>query len=201
MPYFAYLRISTDSQDNRNQKLGILDYCNALHISPLQFVEDTVSGKVSWKERKIGKILYEAKSGDVLVVSEVSRLGRSALQVLEILEYAAQQGICVHIAKNRFVMDGSMQATITATILGLAAQIEREFISLRTKEALAKCKNDGKKLGRPKGPSPWLRLDDHQEEIKVYLQKKISKRSIARLVECSPTSLYIWMKRRKINFR
>ena len=150
MPYFAYLRISTDSQDNQNQKLGILDYCNAFHISPLQFVEDTVSGKVSWKERKIGKILYEAKSGDVLVVSEVSRLGRSALQVLEILEYAAQQGICVHIAKNRFVMDGSMQATITATILGLAAQIEREFISLRTKEALVKCKNDGKKLGRPK---------------------------------------------------
>jgi DNA invertase Pin-like site-specific DNA recombinase len=135
------------------------------------------------------------------VVSEVSRLGRSALQVLEILEYAAQQGICVHIANNRFVMDVSMQATITATILGLAAQIEREFISLRTKEALVKCKHDGKKLGRPKGPSPWLRLDDHQKEIEVYLQKKLSKRSIARLVECSPTSLYIWMKRRKINFR
>jgi len=96
-------------------------------------------------------------------------------------------------------MDGSMQATITATVLGLAAQIERELNSLRTKEALAKCRQDGKLLGRPKGPAQTVKLDQHYDEIMGYLKKKISKRSIAKLVECSPSSLYAWFKRRKIN--
>ncbi|AIK96290.1 recombinase family protein [Candidatus Odyssella acanthamoebae] len=198
MANFAYLRVSTDSQDNQNQKLSVLEYCNANQLGLLHLIEDTVSSKVPWKERKIGEILHKANKGDVIVVSEVSRLGRSALQVLEILEFAANHEISVHLAKNRFIMDGSMQATITATILGLAAQIEREFISLRTKEALAKCKQDGKNLGRPKGPAQALKLDQHYDEIVSYLRKGISKRSIAKLIECSPTSLYNWLKRRKI---
>ncbi len=95
-------------------------------------------------------------------------------------------------------MDGSMQATITATILGLAAQIEREFMSLRTRETLAKCKMEGKTLGRPKGEAATLKLDAHRDKIVSYLNKKISKRSIAKLLECSPTSLYHWLKRRRI---
>lgn len=88
-----------------------------------------MSGKISWRDRKIGEILHKSQKGDVIVVVEVSRSGRSALQVLEILEFAANHEVSVHIAKNRFVMDGSMQATIIANILGLAAHIEREFIS------------------------------------------------------------------------
>jgi DNA invertase Pin-like site-specific DNA recombinase len=179
--------------------LNGLHYCNVAHLSHLCFVEDTASGKVPWKDRKVGEILQNAKKDDVLIVSEVSRLGRSALQALEILEFAAQHEISVHIAKNRFIMDGSMQATITATILGLAAQIEREFISLRTKEALAKCKQDGKILGRPRGPAKTLKLDDKRDEIMGYLQKKISKRSIAKLIECAPSSLYAWLKKRRIS--
>src|SRR6266478_8536275 len=151
MTHFAYLRVSTDHQDAKNQKLGVLDYCNSHGINPVKFVEDTVSGKTPWRERAIGTILEKALTGDVIIVAEVSRLGRSTLQVLEILEMAAKKGVSIHIAKNRMIMDGSMQATITATILGLAAQIEREFISARTKEALSKRKQDGMKLGRPKG--------------------------------------------------
>src|SRR5687768_10895528 len=106
MTNFAYLRVSTDHQDVKNQKLGVLDYCNHHNISPLKFVEDTVSGKTSWRERAIGTILEKAAKGDHIVVAEVSRLGRSALQVLEILEMAAQKRVSVHIAKNRMVMDG-----------------------------------------------------------------------------------------------
>lgn len=199
MNNFAYLRVSTDKQDVKNQKLGVLDYCNAQNINPIKFIEDTTSGKTPWKARAIGNILETAEPGDVIVVSEVSRLGRSILQVLEILEIAAQKEISVHIAKSRMVMDGSMQSTITATILGLVAQIEREFISSRTKEALQKKKHDGAVLGRPKGQSDTLKLDSMKDEILGYLKKGINKRAIAKLIECSPSTLYEWLKRRHIH--
>ena len=96
-------------------------------------------------------------------------------------------------------MDGSMQATITATILGLAAQIEHEFISVRTKEALNRRKAEGLPLGRPKGPAKTVKLDKHAEEIKVYLKKGVSKRSIAKILDCSPSTLYSWIHRHKIS--
>ena len=86
MTNFAYLRVSTDHQDAKNQKLGVLDYCNSRGINALTFVEDTVSGKSSWRDRAIGNILEKAVKGDVIVASEISRLGRSTLQVLEIME-------------------------------------------------------------------------------------------------------------------
>ncbi len=176
----------------------VLDYCNSRNITPLKFLEDTASGKTPWRERTIGAIFEKTKKGDNIIVSEVSRLGRSTLQVLEILEVAAQQSVSVHIAKDGMIMDGSMQATITATVLGLAAQIEREFISARTKEALRKCKTDGIKLGRPKGQAELLKLDSFYNEITGYLKKGINKRSIAKLIECSPSTLYQWLKRRHI---
>jgi len=199
MANFAYLRVSTDHQDAKNQKLGVLDYCNSHTITPLNFVEDTASGKIPWQERQIGKIVGNAQAGDVLVVAEISRLGRSTLQVLEILEAAATRQMTVHIAKNAMVMDGSMQATITATILGLAAQIEREFISTRTKEALVKSKLEGIRLGRPKGQAEILKLDASRDEILGYLKKGINKRDITRLIECAPSTLYEWLKRRRIH--
>ncbi len=198
MTIFAYLRVSTDQQDAQNQKFGILDYCNKNNLSPIKFIEDTVSGKVAWQDRMIGQIMGKATKGDLIVVSEVSRLGRSALQVLEILELAAKKEVSMHIAKNHMVINGSLQSTITATILGLAAQIEREFISSRTKEALAKLKADGFNLGRPKGQSELLKLDSFAEEIKGYLKKGINKRAISKLIECSPSTLYSWLKRRKL---
>jgi DNA invertase Pin-like site-specific DNA recombinase len=98
-------------------------------------------------------------------------------------------------------MDGSMPATITATILGLAAQIEREFISVRTKEALAQRKAKGFALGRPKGPAKSHKLDPRKEEIVDYLKKGVSKRAVAKIVECSPSTLYGWIKRHKISGR
>ena len=199
MTNFAYLRVSTDQQDIKNQKFGILEYCNNRNINPIKFVEDTVSGKITWKERAIGKILEKAIKGDLIVVSEISRLGRSTLQVLEILEAAAKKEISVHIVKNHMVIDGSIQSTITATVLGLAAQIEREFISSRTKEALAKRKEDGMKLGRPKGQAQLLKLDNYRDEILKYLKKGINKRAISKLIECSPSTLYEWLKRRNLS--
>lgn len=198
MVNFAYLRVSTNRQDVDNQKFGILDYCNRQKITPVEMIEDHASGKKNWKNREIGELLTKAGKNDVIVVSEISRLGRSALQVLEILELSVRKKICIHIVKNQMIMDGSMQSTITATVLGLTAQIEREFISVRTKEALAKRKSDGVQLGRPKGPAASLKLDEREEEIVDYLKKSVSKRAIAKITDCAPATLYKWIKRRKI---
>lgn len=196
--YHAYLRVSTDVQDVDNQRHGILEYVNALGYSGIRFTDDVVTGKASWKERKLGALVESLAAGDVLIFAEISRIARNTLQVLEVLERCAARGISVHIAKQNMRLDDSMQSRITATVLGLAAEIEREFISIRTKEALAKVKAAGVQLGRPKGPAAHVRLDDHEKQIREYLAKGINKRDIARLIECAPSTLYDWLKRRNI---
>ena len=201
MANYAYLRVSTHTQDVENQKLSVLDYCNSQGIAPIEFVEDTTSGRRSWRDREIGRLLETADAGDVLVAAEVSRLARSTLQVLELLQAAAERGVPVHIAKNRMVLDQSLPATITATILGLAAQIERGFISARTKEALERRKAAGLPLGRPKGRATKLMLDDRRAQIVDYLNKGVSKCSVAKILGCSPTTLYSWIRRRRISGR
>ena len=199
MPNYAYLRVSTDRQDVDNQKHGILDYANTHGITNIKFIRDEASGKIKWRDRKIGKLLTEiVQSHDTVIFAEISRMARSTLQVLEILEYCVSNEINVHIAKQRMVLDDSMQSRITATVLGLAAEIEREFISARTKEALAKRRQDGMILGRPKGPAPSVKLDKRRDEINGYLKKGISKASIAKLVDCAPSTLYEWLKREKV---
>ena len=92
MANYAYLRVSTHTQDVENQKLSVLDYCNSQGIAPIEFVEDTTSGRRSWRDREIGRLLETADAGDVLVAAEVSRLARSTLQVLELLQAAAERG-------------------------------------------------------------------------------------------------------------
>ena len=110
-----------------------------------------------------------------------------------------QQGVSVHIAKQHLVLDGSIQSRIAATVLGLAAEIEREMISLRTTEALAKRKAAGLPLGRPRGTlAARMKLDTKEGEIRNYLAKGISKRSIAKLVDCAPSTLYDWLARRNL---
>jgi DNA invertase Pin-like site-specific DNA recombinase len=200
MANYAYLRVSTNKQDVDNQRHGLLEYANHHHLVPLAFREDTVSGKVRWQERGIGKVLLqEAKKGDVVLAAEISRLARSTLQVLEIMEKAAEKGVSVHIVKNRMVMDSSIQSRITATVLGLAAEIEREFISARTVEALARRKAEGLPLGRPKGAkAKKVKLDEHRDLIIDYLKKGVSKASLARIIGCSPSTLYEWIYRNKL---
>jgi DNA invertase Pin-like site-specific DNA recombinase len=107
--------------------------------------------------------------------------------------------IVVYIAKQKMSLDGSMQSTITATVLGLAAQIEREFISLRTIESLQKRKAEGLSLGRPKGSrSNVVKLDSHRDDIDRYLKLGLNKTAIAKLVNCAPNTLYSWLDRNNL---
>ncbi len=200
MVTYAYLRVSTNQQDVDNQRHGILEYANKKSLGHLEFVADSVSGQKRWRERELGQLLTQAAiAGDIIIFAEISRMARSTLQVLEILECCMQRELIVHIAKQQMVLDDSMPSRITATVLGLAAEIERELISMRTKEALTKRKASGKPLGRPKGrQSAKLKLDPRKEEIKLYLDKGISKRSIAKLVDCAPSTLYYWLERNQL---
>jgi DNA invertase Pin-like site-specific DNA recombinase len=199
MAVYAYLRVSTDQQDVDNQRYGLLAYANTRGLGPLQFVEDTVSGRLAWRDRAVGHLLTATvQAGDIVLFAEISRMARSTLQVLEMLEGCMSQRVSVHIAKQQMVLDGSLPSRITATVLGLAAEIEREMIALRTTEALAKRRAAGLPLGRPKGTRAAQRkLDVKEAEICGYLAKGISKRSIAKLVECAPSTLYDWLAYRK----
>ncbi len=201
MVTYAYLRISTNQQDVDNQRHGILEYANQKSLGHLEFVEDSVSGHKQWRERQLGQLLTKtAVAGDVIIFAEISRMARSTLQVLSILECCMQRELIVHIAKQQMVLDDKLPSRITATVLGKAAEIERELISLRTKEALAKRKAAGKPLGRPKGrQSAKLKLDPRKQEIQMYLDKGISKRSIAKLVDCAPSTLYYWLERHQLS--
>lgn len=211
MATYAYLRVSTDAQDVENQKHGILEYANMHDLGKVIYIEDSASGKLNWTERKLGALINEtAAAGDTVLFAEFSRIGRSTLQVLEVLKSALELNIHIHIAKDKIVMDDSIQSTIYATVLGLAAEIERNFIALRTKESIAKRKQEiadkgyfinakGEKvtqLGRPRGKATSTKLDKREQEIKDYLKKGVSKRSIARIVECAPNTLYAWLKRK-----
>lgn len=200
MVTYAYLRVSTNQQDVDNQRHGILEYANQKSLGHLEFVADSVSGQKRWRDRELGQLLTQATiAGDIIIFAEISRMARSTLQVLEILECCMQRELIVHIAKQQMVLDNKLPSRITATVLGLAAEIERELISIRTKEALAKRKASGKPLGRPKGrQSAKLKLDSRKEEIKLYLDKGISKRSIAKLVDCAPSTLYYWLERNQL---
>ena len=198
MTTYAYLRVSTDQQDVRNQKHGVLEYANANGFSDMRFIEDAVSGKKPWQERELGQVLLNCDMGDTLIVSEVSRLARSTLQVLEILKHCSEKQINLHIAKNTMRFDDSMQSRITATVLGMAAEIEREFISTRTKEALAARKAAGVRLGRPPGQAEKLKLDEHREVIQGYLNKGVNKRAIAKIIDCPATTLYDYCRIRKL---
>ena len=131
MVTYAYLRVSTNQQDVDNQRHGCLEYANQKSLGHLEFVTDSVSGQKRWRERQLGELLTEtACAGDAIVFAEISRMARSTLQVLEILECCMQRELIVHIAKQQMVLDDKLPSRITATVLGLAAEIERELINL-----------------------------------------------------------------------
>lgn len=213
MANYAYLRVSTDQQDIENQRHGILEYANKKKINDLSFIEDSISSKRNWKDRGIGTLLADrAKKGDVVILPEISRAARTTLEVLEFAKVALENGIELHIAKQNMIFDSSISTTIQVTILGLAAEIERDFIRQRTEESIAYRKAQieekgfflnkrGEKittLGRPRGKAKHHKLDKKEEEIRMYLDKEVSKRSIAKIVGCAPSTLYDWCKRNKI---
>lgn len=184
-----YLRVSTADQDNANQETGVMHYATINNLTITKTYRDTASTRLPWPERLIGQVLDEIDDRSILLVAEISRLARSTLEVLQIAAAAAKRDITIVATKSNLVLNGSLESKITTTILGLAAEIEREFIRSRTTEALARAKASGKKLGRPVGSDGANKLDGREAEIIKYLKKDVAKTSIAKLLDVSRGTL------------
>jgi DNA invertase Pin-like site-specific DNA recombinase len=191
----AYLRVSTRDQDLEKNKADILMLANRRDFGQVGFVEETVSGRVSWRQRQIARVLDDLQAGDRLIVSELSRLGRSMLECMEILSIAAHKGIHLYAVKGEWQLDGTMQSKIMAMVFAMAAEIERELISQRTKEALRVKKAAGAKLGRPQGPGK-SKLDRYQPEIEALLANGSTQKFIAKRYGTTEGNLYNWLKKR-----
>jgi DNA invertase Pin-like site-specific DNA recombinase len=194
----AYLRVSTVDQNLDKNKSDILVYANAKKIDPVEFVEETVSGTKNWKEREIYNVIEELNAGDRLIVPELSRLGRSMLEIMEILSVAKTKEISIYDVKNGWSLNGTIESKVLAMAFSIASEIERDLISKRTKEALAARKASGVKLGRPKGPGK-SKLDKHKEEIIALLKTGTPKTRIAKKYNTQPKNLYNWLNKNNIN--
>lgn len=193
----GYLRVSTLSQELEKNKSDILALANNLDLGEVSFIEEIVSGKVSWRKRKIAEILEKLKAGDSIVVSELSRLGRSMLECMEILSVSLQKGVNVYAVKGNWKLDDSIQSKIIAMAFLMIAEIERDLISSRTTEALRHRKEQGMKLGRPTGPGK-SKLDQYRVEIEALLSNGSSQRFIAKRYGTTEANFSNWMKKNNI---
>lgn len=212
MTSYAYIRVSTDKQDVENQRLEILKLANEKSLGKVSFLEETVSGKKSWKDRQIACILAKMLEGDALVVSELSRLGRSMLEIMEILSICTERKLRVYASKGNWSLNGDLQSKIVAMVMAMAAEIERDLISqrtraaLQTKKALVQAGHSwiSKKgrvctgLGRPPGPGK-SKLDDHREFIERSLAAGITRKRIAADCHTTPGNLRHYLKMRGID--
>lgn len=194
MTTIAYLRISTTDQDIEKNKADILHLANNKKLGQVQFIEETVSGTVSWKKRKIAPIIEQLGKGDNLIVSELSRIGRSMLEIMQVLSIAVEKGIHIYAIKGDWKLDDSLQSKIMAMVFSMAAEIERDLISKRTKEALRAKKAAGVKLGRPKGTGK-SKLDQYRVEIEALLNNGSTQKFIAQKYGTTEANFSLWMKK------
>jgi DNA invertase Pin-like site-specific DNA recombinase len=201
MKTIAYLRISTGSQDLANQKLAILDYARQKRFAIDRFIEAQVSSRMGRDQRHIEELLGTLAAGDRLVVSELSRLGRSLSQVIQIVDELVKRKVRFIAIKEAIRFEGKqdMQTKVMIALFGLFAEIERDLISERTKEGLAAARAKGRLLGRPKGSLGKSKLDGKEGEIRMLLEKEVSKASIAKIVGVSSTNLRHFIRTRKLN--
>ncbi len=201
MKTVAYLRISTGSQDLANQKLAVLDHARQQRFAIDRFVEAQASSRKSRDERRIDELLAALEAGDRLVVSELSRLGRSLGQVIQIVEELVKRKVRFTAIKEAIRFEGKqdLQTKVMIALFGLFAEVERDLISQRTKEGLASARAAGRLLGRRKGSLGKSKLDGKEGEIRLLLEKKVSKASIAKIVGVSSTNLRHFIRTRRLD--
>ena len=180
---YGYIRVSTDRQTVENQRFEINQFCEKQQIVVNKWIEETISGTKEVQERQLGKLLKKMKKGDVLICSELSRLGRNLLMIMGVLNECMNRDIQVWTIKDNYRLGSDINSKVLAFAFGLSAEIERNLISQRTKEALARKKAEGVILGRPKGSkSARTKLTGQEKQIKELLEKKVSYSAIGRIL-------------------
>jgi DNA invertase Pin-like site-specific DNA recombinase len=190
----AYLpQVSTREQNLEKNKADILHFANQHDLGKVDFAEEVVAGHIPWRERRIAKVLGELQANDVIIVTELSRLGRSMLECMEILSLVTFKGIYVYSVKGNWQLHQSLQSKISLAF-SMATEIERDLISQKIKAGLHSKQIQGIKVGRPKGPGK-SKLDAFRPEIESLLAKGFTKKSIAQRFNTTAPNLANWMKK------
>lgn len=191
MAIVAYLRVSTEKQFIENQREEIVRFAEKNGLAIDRWYMETVSGNVNAKERKLSALLERMKPGDSLIVTEISRLSRTLLEIMSILNFCIKKKVILYSTKEGYVFQNDINSKVLGFAFGLVAEIERNLISIRTKEALARRKQEGKKLGRKKGDMPKMKILQKHKKYLLNLHKKgASCASLARYMGVSRTTMF-----------
>ena len=196
---YGYIRVSTDKQTINNQRYEIEKFCLKKNLVIDHWIEETISGSKSPEKRLLGPLLAEVKAGDLIICSELSRLGRSLFMIMSILNHLMLNDVRIWTIKDNYKLGDNIQSKVLAFAFGLSAEIERELISQRTKEALARKRAEGMVLGRPSGrKSAHVKLSGYEQEIKSLLERHYSKAAIGRIYGVNRMTVDAFLKKRMI---
>ncbi|MDR2496012.1 MAG: master DNA invertase Mpi family serine-type recombinase [Tannerellaceae bacterium] len=179
---YGYIRVSTEKQTSDNQRFEIKRFCERNSLAVDRWIEETISGTKNIKDRQLGRLLRKMKQDDILICSELSRLGRNLLMIMSILNECMNRGVQVWTIKDNYRLGSDISSKVLAFAFGLSAEIERNLISQRTREALARKRAAGVVLGRPKGSkSKSRKLSGKEAEIKILLAQNVSQSAIGKI--------------------
>lgn len=179
---YGYIRVSSDRQTVENQRFEINNFCSREGLAVDGWIEETISGTMAWSKRRLGDLLGRIAEGDIIICAELSRLGRSLFMIMEILNLCMTRGAKVWTVKDGYRLGDDIQSKVLAFAFGLSAEIERNLISQRTREALARRRAEGVRLGRPPGrstASAKLKLHGFEGEIRTAIARGESRTAIA----------------------
>lgn len=197
----GYLRVSTEKQNPENQRDEIRRFADEKGWHVDTWVAETVSGKVPPKKRKLGRLLRRMKKGDILIISEISRLSRSLTEIMTIMGQCLERQISIYTTKERYTFDNSINSKVLCFAFGLVAEIERNLISMRTKEALAVKKAEGVVLGRRRGSDVKMEvLRQNEARIEAMLAAGLSVTKMCRKIGVSRNTWYKYLRVKQDSF-
>ncbi len=195
---YGYIRVSSDKQTVENQRFEIDRFCRREHMAVDGWIEETISGTKAYDKRELGRLLRRVTKGDLIISAELSRLGRSLFMIMEILGICMAKECRVWTIKDGYRLGEDIQSKVLAFAFGLSAEIERNLISQRTREALARRKAEGAVLGRPKGrrtaPEKY-KLHGKRTLVVELLAAGISQRQIAKICRVDRSTLARFLQR------
>lgn len=196
MAVYGYIRVSSNKQTCEHQHFEIEQYAQQNNIIVNNWIEETISSRKPLNKRKLGQLLEEIQDGDILIAAEISRLGRSLLEVMRILETCLNKNCQVWTLKEHYRLGNDIQSKVMAFAFGLSAEIERNLISQRTKASLDSIRATGKKLGRPfAAQSKKLKLSRNTKKVKNLLDMGLTKYRVAKIMAVSPATITHFIQR------